>query len=90
MSTVRAHIAQRAAHPARTVVLLPYAQLIPVARKLWAQEMPTGFAPRFETTMNWAGASGFVPADDDLSFDMGRDLLTAHSLLERAGFAQQG
>ncbi len=90
MSTLQGLIAQRGAHPARTVVLLPYAQLMPVARKLWAEQMPTGFAPRFETTMNWAGAAGFIPADDDLSFDMGRDLLTAHSLLERAGFGQQG
>lgn len=51
MSTVRGLITQRAAHPARTVVLLPYAQLIPLARTLWAAGMPTGFAPRFETTM---------------------------------------
>lgn len=89
MSTVRSLISERAAHPARTLVLLPYAQLIPLARTLWAAAMPTGFAPRFETTMNWAGAEGFTPADDDLSFDMGRDLLTAHSLLERAGFGKQ-
>jgi ATP-dependent helicase/nuclease subunit B len=89
MRTLRDLIAGRGAHPARTVVLLPYAQLMPVARKLWAAEMPTGFAPRFETTMNWAGAGGFVPAGDDLSFDMGRDLLTAHSLLQRAGLQQQ-
>ena len=89
MGTLRGLIAQRGAHPARTLVLLPYAQLMPVAKKLWALEMPTGFAPRFETTMNWAGAAGFAPAADDISFDMGRDLLTAHSLLQRAGLSQQ-
>ena len=88
MKTLRALIAQRAAHPARTVVLVPYAQLMPLAGKLWAAEAPTGFAPRFETTMNWAGASGFAADGDDLSFDMGRDLLTAHSLLQRAGLQQ--
>ena len=81
-------IAQRSAHPARTVVLLPYAQLMPLAGKLWAAELPSGFAPRFETTMNWAAASGFAPEGDDISFDMGRDLLTAHSLLQRAGLQQ--
>ena len=89
MVTLRALIAERCAHPARTVVLVPYAQLMPLARRLWAQEMPSGFAPRFETTMNWAAAAGFAPGVDDLSFDMGLDLLTAHSLLQRAGFAPQ-
>ena len=88
MATLHALIEERGAHPARTVVLLPYAQLMPLAGKLWAAEAPTGFAPRFETTMNWAAGSGFVPEGDDLSFDMGRDLLTAHSLLERAGLQQ--
>jgi ATP-dependent helicase/nuclease subunit B len=88
MSTLRQLIADRGAHPARTVVLVPYAQLMQPARTMWAAEMPNGFAPRFETTMNWASASGFAPAADDLSFDMGRDLLTAHSLLQRAGLSQ--
>ena len=88
LRSLHAVIEQRGAHPARTVVLLPYAQLMPLARKLWAQEWPNGFAPRFETTMNWAGAAGFAPAGDDLAFDMGRDLLTAHSLLQRAGLQQ--
>ena len=89
MQSLRALIERRGAHPARTVVLVPYAQLMPLAAKTWAAQVPAGFAPRFETTMNWAAASGFVPAGDDLSFDMGRDLLTAHSLLQRAGLQQQ-
>ena len=88
MRNLKALILQRGAHPARTVVLLPYAQLMPLAAKAWAAEAPAGFAPRFETTMNWAGAGGFAPEGDDLSFDMGRDLLTAHSLLQRAGLQQ--
>ena len=54
---MRELLAQRAAHPARTVVLVPYAQLMPVARRHWAAAVPDGFAPRFETTMNWAGKS---------------------------------
>lgn len=76
---------RRAAHPARTVVLVPYAQLMPVARRHWAAVVPDGFAPRFETTMNWAAKSGFVPGPDDLAFDMGRDLLTARAWLHKAG-----
>jgi ATP-dependent helicase/nuclease subunit B len=89
IARVRELMAERGAHAARTVVLLPYIQLVAVARRAWAEQVPNGFAPRFETTMSWSGAGGFVPAGDDLGFDMGRDLLTARSLLERAGFAQR-
>lgn len=83
--SVRELLAVHGAHPARTVLLLPYAQLMPVARREWAAQVPDGFAPRFETTMNWAGQAGFVPGADDLSFDMGRDQLTARAWLEKAG-----
>ena len=76
---IRELMAERGAHPARTVVLLPYAQLMPVARRLWAEQVSSGFAPRFETTMNWSAAAGFAAAGDDLAFDMGRDLLTARA-----------
>jgi len=82
---MRELLAQRAAHPAQTIVLVPYAQLMPVARRHWAVAVPDGFAPRFETTMNWAGKTGFVPGTDDLAFDMGRDLLTARAWLQKAG-----
>jgi ATP-dependent helicase/nuclease subunit B len=82
-------IAGRGAHAARTVVLLPYAQLMPLARRAWAEQVPTGFTPRFETSMNWSAAAGFAPAGDDLAFDMARDLLTARALLERAGLASR-
>jgi ATP-dependent helicase/nuclease subunit B len=79
-----------AAHPARSVVLLPYAQLIPLAARLWAEQFPDGFAPRFETTRNWAARIGlFMPSPTDLSLDHGRDLLTAASLLEAAGLGAQ-
>ncbi|MBT2325065.1 PD-(D/E)XK nuclease family protein [Variovorax paradoxus] len=81
-------LAERGLHAARTVVLVPYAQLMQVARTMWAACGAPGFAPRFETTRNWArSAGGFVPGVDDIAFDMARDLLTAQSLLARAGFA---
>ncbi|HXD40690.1 MAG TPA: PD-(D/E)XK nuclease family protein [Ramlibacter sp.] len=89
ISRIRGLMAERGAHAARTVVLLPFAQLMPIARRLWAEQVPSGFAPRFETTMNWSAAGGFAPAGDDVSFDMGRDLLTARDLLERAGLASR-
>jgi len=83
-------LSARALHPARVVVLVPYAQLMQVGRDLWAHCGPPGFVPRFETTRNWArSAGGFVPERDDLTFDMARDLLTAQSLLARAGLVQQ-
>lgn len=77
-------------HAARTVVLVPYAQLMPAARAQWALEYGGGFVPRFETTMNWASSlAGFAPEGNDLSFDMARDRLVAQGLIERAGFAAQ-
>ena len=45
-----------------------------------------GFAPRFETTRNWAGQlQGFEPTGDDFAGDVARDTLTARALLERVG-----
>jgi len=69
-------------------VLLPFAQLMPLARKAWVGLQPQGFAPRFETTMNWAaGCVAPVPGPWDLAFDRGVDLLAARQWLERAGLA---
>ncbi len=82
-------MAQRGAHAARTVVLVPYAQLMPLARRAWARHAPDGFTPRFETTMNWAARGGFAPGPQDLGFDRGLDLLTARGWLERAGLGRQ-
>lgn len=81
-------LAERRLHPSRTMVLVPYAQLMQVARNMWIANGASGFAPRFETTRNWArSVGGFVPDADDLAFDMARDLITAQSLLVRAGFS---
>jgi ATP-dependent helicase/nuclease subunit B len=94
MGQVSALLQARQAHPARSVVLVPYAQLMPQARKAWARAVPGGFVPRFETTMNWArgqgGArGGFVPGPLDLCLDAGRDLLTAQALLAQAGLGER-
>ncbi|MGZ5195321.1 MAG: PD-(D/E)XK nuclease family protein [Ramlibacter sp.] len=89
VAAIRGLLTQHQAHPARTLVLLPYAQLMPLARRVWGEEVPDGFAPRFETTQNWAGKMGFAPGNDDIAFDMGRDLLTARSWLEQAGLGVQ-
>jgi len=90
LAEVHRQLRELAAHPARSVVLLPFAQLLPLAARLWAQAHPDGFAPRFETTRSWAGRVGvFEPAPNDLSFDRGRDLLTAAALLQGAGLGAQ-
>lgn len=80
----------RGAHPARTMVLLPYAQLRPLAARLWAQQFPDGFAPQFETTQNWSASLGWPrPGATDIGFDMAQDTLTASSLLRAAGLGAQ-
>jgi len=90
LARIAAHMGTRSAHPARTVVLLPYAQLMPLAARLWAQAHPDGFAPRFETTQNWSRSlGGFTPAATDISFDAALDVLTARAMLERTGLGAQ-
>jgi ATP-dependent helicase/nuclease subunit B len=84
------HMQACQAHPARTVVLLPYAQLMPVAARHWAQTWPDGFAPRFETTQNWSRSlGGFTPAPTDICFDAALDVLTARAMLEQTQLGAQ-
>ncbi|GAB3492586.1 hypothetical protein GCM10027399_11590 [Curvibacter fontanus] len=90
LAGIAAHMRARGAHPARTVVLLPYAQLMPQAARLWAQTHPDGFAPRFETTQNWCRSlGGYSPAATDLGGDPAFDALTARALLEQSGLREQ-
>lgn len=85
VAQLRAEMAARGVHAACTVVLLPYAQLMPLARGAWAALAPDGFAPRFETTLNWTRRRPWVPGEADLSFEIGRDLLSARGWLEQGG-----
>lgn len=81
---IKAALALDGGSPDRMLVLLPYAQLIVPARRAWAASHPTGFAPRFETTRNWAaGLAPWLPAPTDLSGDMARDSLVAGALVDR-------
>ena len=90
IARISEHLANLQVHAARTVVLVPYAQLMAVGRDMWAQAAGPGFAPRFETTRNWASSSGgFLPTGYDIAFDMARDLVTAQSLLTQAGFESE-
>jgi ATP-dependent helicase/nuclease subunit B len=91
MAQLRERMRRQQADPSRTVLLLPYAQLIPQARQAWLRACASPatqaqFLPRFETTMSWSRSlGGFAPGADDLQLDGARDCLTAASLLTRAG-----
>ena len=85
---VQALAAARGAHLASTVVLVPYAQLMAEARRQWQRLYPQGFAPRFETTRNWAQAlGGPIPEAGDFTGDAARDGPAARALLEQAGLS---
>jgi ATP-dependent helicase/nuclease subunit B len=90
MGRIRQEMGSRGAHPAQTVVLVPYAQLMQEARNAWtASSEGAHFVPRFETTMNWTRSlGGFEPSGDDIRLDAAVDTLTAASLLVRAGLAE--
>jgi ATP-dependent helicase/nuclease subunit B len=69
----------------RAVVLLPFAQLMPLARRHWAALYPIGFVPQFQTTSNWANQlRSFSPESGDISFEMSQDVLKAAQLLKTA------
>jgi ATP-dependent helicase/nuclease subunit B len=89
---VDTHMQAVQAHPARTVVLLPFFQLQAVARMSARAHWPSGFAPRLETTQSWCQRVGhFVAGESDISFDSALDSLSAGTWLQRAGLgAQQG
>ncbi|HRH06693.1 MAG TPA: hypothetical protein PK702_12815, partial [Burkholderiaceae bacterium] len=45
-------------HLSRCVVLLPFAQLLPIARHYWALAYPDGYVPQFLSTQIWAKQLG--------------------------------
>ena len=82
---VRDACLQNAVHLSRCVVLLPFAQLMPLARRYWAQIYPSGFVPQFQTTSNWANQLRPFASDvNDISFEMAQDVLKAANLLKTA------
>jgi ATP-dependent helicase/nuclease subunit B len=90
---VAAHLQSLQAHPARSVVLLPFFQLQMVARATLSHSGQfSSFVPRLETTQSWSQRiSHHVPGELDITFDAGLDSLRASALLQRAGLgAKQG
>ena len=70
-------------NPARTVVLVPYAQLMNEARLAWAHVQPAGFVPQFLTTRQWASsAQAFEPGTMDFSGDLARDAWVAEAWVQ--------
>jgi ATP-dependent helicase/nuclease subunit B len=81
---IEQHLAQHRLSPDRLLVLLPYIQLVEPARRAWAARHPSGFAPRLETTRNWASSlAAWSPAPSDPCGDMARDSLVAQALVDR-------
>lgn len=95
MVQLRAELQRRQLSPDGVVVLLPYAQLIEQARRAWLRAVEgdgtqSFFLPHFETSLSWSRSLGSVElAADDLRLDAAHDLVTAGSLLARAGLAAQ-
>lgn len=95
LAPLRQLIKDHGVHAGDVIVLVPYAQLMHEARQAWAASGEASFVPRFETTQNWASAlqsagseaTSFEPLADDIRQDAACDLLTAASLLERAGLS---
>lgn len=81
---IDAALLERGVEANRTVVMVPYAQLMEAGRRAWASVHPSGFAPRFESSRNWAAMlQPFVPGPADLGMDMARDSLVAAAFIER-------
>ncbi|MEX1165327.1 MAG: PD-(D/E)XK nuclease family protein, partial [Hydrogenophaga sp.] len=77
--------------PARVVVVVPYAQLMDAGRRAWAKLFPSGFAPRFESSRNWAtNLAPFAPGAMDWSGDLARDSLIAAAFVDSVEGALRG
>ena len=75
---IQAAIERALVHPSRTVVLLPCAQLIQLATRLWGGCFPNGFMPKFETTSNWSRAlRAPYTSPTDVSMDVAIDVRKA-------------
>ena len=73
----------------KVVVILPFAQHLPLARHAWAQACPDGWMPRFETTQTlMAALPARLPHPDGATGDLVADRLAAAQLLAAQGWAE--
>ncbi|HSV69640.1 MAG TPA: hypothetical protein VLI72_05970, partial [Methylibium sp.] len=82
-AAVQAFIDAERARPSDVVVLLPFAQHLPLARTAWAARCPSAWMPRFETTQTLLLSlpPGAPPPEGAPSFDAVADRLQAAALL---------
>ncbi|AOF85252.1 PD-(D/E)XK nuclease superfamily protein [Hydrogenophaga sp. RAC07] len=89
IATLSRMLAERGIEAGSAVVLVPYAQLMDVGRRAWSTHHPDGFAPRFESSRNWAASlQPFMPGPTDLTMDMARDSLVASAFIDRVAPAR--
>ncbi len=89
IETLSRTLDERGIEASRAVVLVPYAQLMDVGRRAWSTRRPNGFAPRFESSRNWAASlQPFMPGPTDLSMDVARDSLVASAFIDRVAPAR--
>lgn len=89
IETLSGTLAVRGIEARSAVVLVPYAQLMDTGRRAWSTHHADGFAPRFESSRNWAASlQPFVPGPTDLSMDMARDSLVAAAFIDRVAPAR--
>lgn len=89
IETLSQALAQRGVEPGGALVLVPYAQLMAVGRRAWSSHCGDGFAPRFESSRNWAASlQPFMPGPTDLSMDTAHDSLVAAAFIDRVAPAR--
>lgn len=88
VAQARSWAAQQAAELRDTIVLLPFAQHLPLARRAWARA--GGWLPRIETTLTLARslAPPQAPDPQQISFETALDRLTARRLLGAQAWGQ--
>lgn len=73
----------------RSVVLLPFVQLLPMAKQQWLATQTSGLLPRFETSSSWAASLPPVALSaHDYRQNMAQDSLQARALLAAQGQSQ--
>src|SRR5207245_1143235 len=86
--TAQAWARERDVEMRDAIVLVPFAQHLPLARRAWLQS--SGWMPRIETTMTLARSLGPGATSDagQITFDTPLDRLVARSLLRGQPFGQ--
>jgi ATP-dependent helicase/nuclease subunit B len=86
---VQGFIAEHGLDARKVLVILPFAQHLPLARHAWAQAHPDGWMPRFETTQTLLAAlPARSPHPDGATGDLVADRLAAAQFLAGQRWAE--